>query len=77
MESDNKHIELLTHALNKVYGSPGQILKRGFLLGLASGVGGILGAALIILLLGYLVSKLGWVPVIGEILQKFNSAVPN
>jgi hypothetical protein len=77
METDNNQIERLVHSLDKVYGSTGQIVKRGFLIGLASGIGGVIGAALVILLLGYLVNKLGWVPFFGKILEKINQAIPN
>ncbi|MEX0594815.1 MAG: DUF5665 domain-containing protein [Patescibacteria group bacterium] len=63
-------------AIEKIYGSPKELIKRGFLIGLASGVGGVIGAALIIILLGYLVSKLGGTPLIGDFLQEINRSIP-
>ena len=63
--------------LEKVHGSPKELMKRGFLIGLTSGIGGVIGAALIIILLSYLVSKLGGIPFIGQVLQNLNEAVPN
>lgn len=77
METNSPQIERLIHALDKVYGSTGYMVKRGFLIGLASGIGGVIGATLVILFLSYLVSKLGWVPFIGDVLEKFNQALPN
>ncbi len=76
MEHNNQQIERLIHALDKFYGKSSHAIKRGFLVGFASGIGGVLGAALIIILLGFLVSKLGTIPFIGEILQKIDQSLP-
>ena len=76
IKNRHKHLEHLVGALEKIYGKPSEIFKRGFLLGLASGMGWIIGATFVILLIGFLVSRLGGVPLIGEILEKINSAVP-
>lgn len=73
----DRSVARLLLMLEKVHGSPKELMKRGFLIGLASGIGGIIGAALVIILLGYLVSKLGGIPFIGNILQDLNEAVPN
>ncbi len=73
----NANLARLILMLEKVHGSPRELMKRGFLIGLASGIGGVIGAAIIIILLGFLVSKLGGIPLIGEILQNLNEAVPN
>lgn len=72
----HRHIEHLVRALEKIYSKPSEIFKRGFLLGLASGMGWIIGATFVVLLLSYLVSRLGGIPFLGDILEKINNAVP-
>lgn len=76
IKNPNGYSERLARAIDRVYGNPWMLIKRGFLIGLASGVGGVIGAALIIILLGYLVSKLGGTPLIGDFLQEINQSIP-
>lgn len=76
IKNRHKHLEHLIGALDKIYGRPSEIFKRGFLLGIAAGMGWIIGATFIVLLLGFMISKLGGVPFLGEILEKINNAVP-
>jgi hypothetical protein len=45
------------------------VIWRGFLVGLASGIGGTLGVALVITILTLLAGKLGAIPFIGEVLR--------
>lgn len=42
--------------------------------GMLRGFGGVIGAALAILLIGFLVAKLGGLPIIGDFLQKIGNA---
>ncbi len=42
--------------------------------GMLRGFGGVLGAALAILLIGFLVAKFGGIPIIGDFLHKLSSA---
>ncbi len=43
--------------------------------GFTRGFFGVLGAAVAVVVIGFLVSKLGWVPYIGEFFQSLGSAV--
>lgn len=77
---DNKHdkeVEHLAKIIDRVYGKPGSLISRGILIGFFSGAASIIGAAVVILLLGFLVSKLGGLPLIGEFLQNINQAITN
>lgn len=76
MQLKNRQVEELSRILEKIYSKPSHLFKRGFLLGVASGMGWIIGATFVVLLIGFLVSKLGGIPLIGEILERINSAVP-
>lgn len=42
--------------------------------GMLRGFGGVIGAALAILLIGFLVAKFGGLPIIGDFLQKISNA---
>lgn len=42
--------------------------------GMLRGFGGVIGAALAILLIGFLVAKFGGLPIIGDFLQKIGNA---
>lgn len=68
-EKQDKAMLRLAMAIEKAYHNPGFLIWRGFLIGLASGIGGVIGVAFIIVLLGLMVSSLGGVPVIGEALR--------
>ncbi len=70
-----KNLERLIKAIDKAYHNPGPLVWRGFLIGLASGVGGVIGIAIIIGLLGLLVAALGGVPVLGELLKSLFNTV--
>lgn len=76
MQLKNRQVEELSRILEKIYSKPSSLFKRGFLLGIATGIGWIIGATFIVLLLGLMVSKLGGIPFLGEILEKINNAVP-
>lgn len=43
--------------------------------GFTRGFFGVLGAAFAVVLIGFLVAQLGWLPVIGDFLQKLGSAI--
>jgi len=73
----DKTLNRLAIAIDRVFQKPGRLIWRGLLIGFASGVGGILGAAFIILVLGYLVSHFGGIPLIGDFLQRIGNAVPS
>lgn len=68
-QEKDKILDRLVISIEKTYHHPGRLILRGFLIGLASGIGGTLGIALVIILLTLLVGKLGGIPVIGEALR--------
>ena len=78
MEEEYKaeQLERLLRAVERVYHRPGQIVWRGFLIGLASGAGGVVGAVLIVILIGFLIRWLGGLPVIGEWLINVGRQLP-
>jgi len=71
-----KQLDRLMRAIERVYHNPSHIIWRGFLIGLASGVGGVIGVALVIGLLGFLVRALGGLPVIGQWLINVQHNLP-
>ncbi len=64
-----KSLDRLLKAIDRAYHNPGPLVWRGFLIGLASGLGATLGAALVIGSLGFLLRELGGLPFIGDWLQ--------
>lgn len=52
-----------------------KLLWLNFKAGFIRGVGGVLGAAIAIVLIGFLVTKLGGIPVIGEFFKQIGDAV--
>lgn len=68
-EKKDKAMLRLAMAIEKAYHQPGFLIWRGFLIGLASGIGGIIGATFVIAMLGIMVSSLGGIPIIGEALR--------
>lgn len=74
---NEKTLEKLLVAVERVYSSPVSLMKRGLLIGLFSGIGATIGAALIILLIGFLVRSLGGVPVLGDWLNALSNTIPN
>jgi len=59
----------------EILANPKKLFWLNFKAGFVRGFAGILGAALAIILIGFLVSKLGGVPVIGEFIKQIGSAV--
>jgi len=72
-EYEQKQLERLLRAIERIYHRPGLLIWRAFLFGLASGIGGVIGAALIVTLLGYLIRLLGGPPAIGDWLSNVGS----
>ena len=64
-----RNLDRLVRAVDKAYHHPGPLVWRGFLIGLASGVGGTIGVAIVVGLLTLLVGQLGGIPIIGEALR--------
>lgn len=68
-QEKDKALDRLIAAVDKAYSQPKSLVWRGFLIGLASGIGGTLGIALVIALLSLLVSSLGGIPIVGQLLK--------
>jgi len=73
---EQKQVNQLVAAIDLAYNRPGPLLWRSFFSGLFSGIGATLGAAFIIILLGFLVRELGGLPVIGSWLSSLGQALP-
>jgi hypothetical protein len=71
-----KKIDQLISAIDKTYHNPGRLAWRGFLIGLASGLGTTLGVAIVLSIIGLLVRAFGGLPVIGEWITNFGAIVP-
>jgi len=76
MDERERNIARLVNALDKAYHHPGNLVLRGFLIGLASGTGATIGTALVLLAIGFLVKELGGIPVIGNWLNSVQNALP-
>jgi len=76
MDEREGHIARLVTALERTYHHPGHLAWRGFLMGLASGAGATIGAAAILIIIGFLVRKLGGAPVIGDWFNNVQNALP-
>lgn len=70
-------IEHLVSAIDKVYLSKRHVLFRGFLYGVAYGMGATLGIALLLVLFGVIVHQLGGLPFIGQYLIDINQHIQN
>ncbi|OGD60885.1 hypothetical protein A3A71_03175 [Candidatus Berkelbacteria bacterium RIFCSPLOWO2_01_FULL_50_28] len=78
MEQKEKvdRVERLITALDRAYHRPGLLVWRGFLIGLASGLGATIGAAIVLALLGFLLREFGGLPVIGNWLNSISNSLP-
>ena len=76
-ENDNE-IKKLSEALKslnnnnifKIYNSTKKILFISFLKGLASGLGWIIGATILVSLLTYILSQIEFIPILGDIVSQ-------
>ena len=64
-----ENLDRLVKAIDRAYHHPGPLVWRGFMIGLASGLGATLGVALVLGILGYFLRELGGLPFIGDWLQ--------
>ncbi|MEK7548324.1 MAG: DUF5665 domain-containing protein [Patescibacteria group bacterium] len=64
----DKHIQRLVEAIDRTYHHTGLLVWRGFLIGLASGLGATLGVAIVVAGAGILLRQLGGLPWIGQYL---------
>lgn len=75
-DEKSEHIVRLIAAIDKTYHHPGYLAGRGFLIGLASGLGATVGVALVVALVGLLIRQLGGLPIIGDWLIDLGRILP-
>ncbi len=71
-----KKIDQLISAIDKTYHHPGNLAARGFLMGMASGLGATLGVAIVVSLIGLLIRWLGGLPVVGDWFLDISNYLP-
>ena len=78
LEKNDNEIKKLSEAINslnnnnifKIYNSTKKILFISFLKGLASGLGWIIGATILVSLLTYILSQIEFIPILGDIVSQ-------
>jgi len=78
LEKNDNEIKKLSEAIKslnnnnifKIYNSTKKILFLSFLKGLASGLGWIIGATILVSLLTYILSQIEFIPILGDIVSQ-------
>ena len=78
LEKNDNEIKKLSEAIKslnnnnifKIYNSIKKILFLSFLKGLASGLGWIIGATILVSLLTYILSQIEFIPILGDIVSQ-------
>ena len=78
LEKNDNEIKKLSEAIKslnnnnifKIYNSTKKILLISFLKGLASGLGWIIGATILVSLLTYILSQIEFIPILGDIVSQ-------
>ena len=78
LEKNDNEIKKLSEAIKslnnnnifKIYNSTKKILFMSFLKGLASGLGWIIGATILVSLLTYILSQIEFIPILGDIVSQ-------
>ena len=78
LEKNDNEISKLSEAIKslnnnnifKIYNSTKKILFISFLKGLASGLGWIIGATILVSLLTYILSQIEFIPILGDIVSQ-------
>ena len=78
IEKNDNEIKKLSEAIKslnnnnifKIYNSTKKILFISFLKGLASGLGWIIGATILVSLLTYILSQIEFIPILGDIVSQ-------
>ena len=78
LEKNDNEIKKLSEAIKslnnnnifKIYNSTKKILFLSFLKGLASGLGWIIGATILVSLLTYVLSQIEFIPILGDIVSQ-------
>ncbi len=64
-----------TRALDKAYGSWGYLISRSFVSGIFIGLGATVGFAIVVVVVGYILSALGVVPIVGDFFTALNEFI--
>ena len=72
----DEHLNALTSAIQKTYGTTNALVWRSFLSGLMSGLGATIGVSIIVVLIGYLIRHFGGLPVVGNWLNDLGRILP-
>ena len=64
-----------TRAIDKAYGSWGYLISRSFVSGIFIGLGATIGFAIIIVIIGYILSALGVIPIVGDFFTALNEFI--
>ena len=75
-EEKENSINRLIGAIDKAYHNPSQLVWRGFLVGLMSGLGATVGVALVLAIIGLLIRQFGGLPVVGDWLNELGQILP-
>ena len=78
LEKNDNEIKKLSEAIKslnnnnifKIYNSTKKILFMSFLKGLASGLGWIIGATILVSLLTYILSQIEFIPILGDLVSQ-------
>ena len=78
LEKNDNEVKKLSEAIKslnnnnifKIYNSTKKILFISFLKGLASGLGWIIGATILVSLLTYILSQIEFIPILGDIVSQ-------
>lgn len=75
-DEKERSINRLITAIDKAYHKPGQLVARGFLMGLMSGLGATVGVAVVVAIIGLLIRQFGGLPVVGDWLNDLGRILP-
>lgn len=64
-----------TRAVDKAYGSWGHLISRSFVSGIFIGLGATIGFAIVVVVIGYILSALGVVPIVGDFFTALNEFI--
>lgn len=69
-KQNQKTLEHLLKAVDRVYHSPKQIAARSFLSGIFTGLGATVGVSIVIGLITFILNQLQLFPIIGEFIEQ-------
>ena len=64
-----------TRVVDKAYGNWGYLISRSFVSGIFIGLGATVGFAVVVVVIGYILSALGVVPIVGDFFTALNEFI--